>query len=101
MTTATIHPASPASRTDRPAHAPIDLSTTPRIPLSRLTRVELRKLANTRSGKWLLIGIGVITLVVIGAYFFASDPSDRTFFNFMAAANGPQGLAAARCSASC
>ena len=64
----------------------------PRIPLSRLTRVELRKLANTRSGKWLLIAIGVITLVVIAVFFVTADQSDRTFFNFMAAANGPQGF---------
>lgn len=70
----------------------IDLSTQPRIPLSRLVRVELRKLANTRSGKWLLIGIGAITLAVIAVYFWTSTPSERTFFNFMAASNGPQGL---------
>ncbi len=94
MTTATIHPSPnpvPAAQIALPT-APIDLSTTPHIPLTRLTKVEVRKLANTRSGKWLLIGIGVLTLVVIGAYFFAADPSERTFFNFMAAANGPQGL---------
>ncbi len=74
-----------------PAH-PIDVSSTPGIPLSRLVRVELRKMANTRSGKWLLIGIGVITLVVIAVFYLTADQSDRTFFNFMAATNGPQGL---------
>jgi ABC-type transport system involved in multi-copper enzyme maturation permease subunit len=71
---------------------PIDVSTTPRIPLSRLVRVELRKLANTRSGKWLLIAIGVITLFVIGVFFLTAKQPDRTFFNFMAATNGAQGL---------
>jgi hypothetical protein len=80
MTTTTVDP------------APIDLSTMPRIPLSRLVRVELRKLTDTRSGKWLLIAIGVITLVVIAAFFLTAKQADRTFFNFMAAANGPQGL---------
>lgn len=74
-----------------PAQA-IDLSATPPIPLSRLVRVELRKLANTRSGKWLLITIGVITLFVIGIFYLTAKPSERTFFNFMAATNGPQGL---------
>lgn len=95
MNTATISPAPrPATRpaTTPTTFEPVDLSTTPRIPLSRLTKVELRKLANTRSGKWLLIGIGVLTLVVVAAYFIASKQSDRTFFNFMAAANGPQGI---------
>jgi ABC-2 type transport system permease protein len=83
MSTATIDP-TPAQ--------PIDLSTTARIPLSRLVRVELRKLANTRSGKWLLIAISVITLFVIGIFYLTAKHSDRTFFNFMAATNGPQGL---------
>ena len=71
---------------------PIDVSATPRIPLARLVRVELRKMANTRSGKWLLIGIGLITLAVIGIFYATADQADRTFFNFMAATNGPQGL---------
>ena len=70
----------------------VDLSATPGIPLTRLVRVELRKMADTRSGKWLLIGIGVITLAVIGIFYVTADPADRTFFNFMAATNGPQGL---------
>jgi hypothetical protein len=74
-----------------PTHT-VDISTTPGIPLSRLVRVELRKMANTRSGKWLLIGIGVITLVVIAVFYLTAKQSDRTFFNFMAATNGPQGL---------
>ena len=70
----------------------IDASATPGIPLTRLVRVELRKMADTRSGKWLLIGIGVITLFVIGIFYATAEQSDRTFFNFMAATNGPQGL---------
>jgi ABC-type transport system involved in multi-copper enzyme maturation permease subunit len=36
--------------------------TAPNIPLTRLTRVELRKLADTRAGMWLLILIGVATV---------------------------------------
>jgi ABC-type transport system involved in multi-copper enzyme maturation permease subunit len=70
----------------------VDVSATPGIPLPRLVRVELRKMADTRSGKWLLIGIGVITLAVIGIFYATADQADRTFFNFMAATNGPQGL---------
>lgn len=91
MNTATITPVTPGTGS-RDLPEPYDLSTTPRIPLSRLTKVELRKLANTRSGKWLLIGIAALTLVVVVAYFISADQSDRTFFKFMAAANGPQGI---------
>lgn len=83
MTTATITPIPTTT---------FDLSTTPRIPLSRLVRVELRKLANTRSGKWLLIAIALITLAIITIFFVTSKESERTFFNFMGATNASQGL---------
>ncbi len=89
MSTATITPSTTVNATPT---APVDLSTMPRISLWRLTRVELRKMSNTRSGKWLLIGIAAITLVVIVVFYATAAASERTFFNFMVAANGPQGL---------
>ena len=73
MSTATINPSNTAHIDLDPA-APVDLSTMPGISLWRLTRVELRKMANTRSGKWLLIGIGAITLVVIVAFYATAAP---------------------------
>ncbi|BBH70592.1 hypothetical protein ACTI_72770 [Actinoplanes sp. OR16] len=55
---------------------------TQRIPLSRLTVVELRKLADTRAGLWLLIIIGVATAgtsaILLG---WAEDP-EQTFAAF-------------------
>ena len=63
-----------------------------RIPLARLVRVELRKLTDTRSGKWLLIAIAVITTLIIGALFLTAKQSDRTFSNFMGATATPQGF---------
>ena len=87
MTTMTRHPV-PAS-VSAPAPA-IDLSGTPRIPLSRLVRVELRKMADTRSGKWLLVAIALITLVIVGVFFVTAKSSERTFFNFIATTSGPQ-----------
>lgn len=71
---------------------PFDLSTTPAIPLSRLVRVEMRKMADTRSGKWLLLSLALITLLIVGIFFLTADQSERTFFNFMAATAGPQGF---------
>jgi ABC-2 type transport system permease protein len=88
MSTATIAPSIPTI--DSPP--PVDLSTMPQVSLRRLTRVELRKMADTRAGKWLLILIAAITLVVIVAFYASADSSERTFFNFMQAANGPQGF---------
>jgi ABC-2 type transport system permease protein len=43
----------------------LDVSQTPAVPFSRLARVELRKLADTRAGRWLLISIAGITLLVL------------------------------------
>jgi len=70
----------------------LDVSGTSRIPLTRLVRVELRKLVDTRASRWLLIAIGVITVVAIAIFFFAGDESDRTFNNFLGFAATPQGF---------
>ena len=81
-----------AATLDPTSGSTLDLSGTPGIPLSRLVKVELRKLTDTRSGKWLLIAIGVITLLIITAVFLTAKPSDRTFLNFMGATATPQGF---------
>ncbi len=70
----------------------LDVSGTPRIPMSRLVRVELRKLTDTRAGKWLLIAIAVITVLIIAIFFLTAKQSDRTFINFMGVTATPQGF---------
>jgi ABC-2 type transport system permease protein len=70
----------------------LDVSGTPGIPLSRLIRVELRKLADTRASRWLLIAIGLITALIILIFFLTANTSDRTFGNFMGATATPQGF---------
>jgi ABC-2 type transport system permease protein len=70
----------------------LDVSGTPRIPLSRLTRVELRKLADTRASRWLLIAIAAITALIIVIFFINANASDRTFTNFMGVTATPQGF---------
>jgi ABC-2 type transport system permease protein len=70
----------------------LDVSGTPGIPLSRLTRVELRKLADTRASRWLLIAIALITAAIIVIFFLAADKSERTFTNFMGVTGTPQGF---------
>jgi ABC-type transport system involved in multi-copper enzyme maturation permease subunit len=62
------------------------------IPMSRLVRVEVRKMADTRSGMWLLIGLAAITLAIVAIYFVTADQSERTFLHFMGATLGPQGF---------
>ena len=84
MTIATTYPTHPTTR----AFTPTPLG----IPLSRLVRVELRKMSDTRSGKWLLMGLGVVTLAIVAIFFVTADPADRTFIKLMAATLGPQGF---------
>src|SRR5918993_3472802 len=76
----------------RPPQPVLDLTATPRVTLARLVEVELRKLGDTRAGRWLLITIGVITLAAITIYFLTSPPSNRTFIGFTSFAATPQGF---------
>jgi ABC-2 type transport system permease protein len=72
--------------------APIDLSKGRRVRMSRLFRVELRKVTDTRAGMWLLIAIGAITLVAVTIFLFAADASELTYENFAAVTATPQGF---------
>ena len=54
------------------------------IPMARLTLVELRKLADTRSGLWLLIVIGLAAAGAVALVIFAA-PADEQVFDGMLA----------------
>src|SRR3954452_17369679 len=49
------------------------------VPMTRLVRVELRKLVDTRAGAWLLAAIALVTVAAVGIYLFASKASGLTF----------------------
>lgn len=68
----------------------LDISQTSRVPLARLVRVELRKMADTRAGRWLLIAIAAITAAIIVVFFFVARDSERTFYNFTGITATPQ-----------
>jgi ABC-2 type transport system permease protein len=70
----------------------LDVSGTKPIPFSRLVRVELRKMTDTRSGFWLLTVIGVITLGVVLLLVLAGSPDDHTVENYLGATGSPQGF---------
>ncbi len=63
-----------------------------KVPLTRLVRVELRKITDTRAGKWLLITIGLVTAAAMVILFFAGAKGDLTFDNFISVAGTPQGF---------
>jgi len=70
--------ARPASR---PATAP--------VPLTRLTAVELRKSFNTRSGRWLLAGLGLAAVLTTGAIIAWSPAEQLTYSQFTLAIGVP------------
>jgi hypothetical protein len=85
-------------------HAESALPTTARIPdripgprptkgvsFARLVDVELRKMLDTRAGRWLLIGIGVIIAVALTIMFF-NNGGQHSFENYLQATTMPMAI---------
>ena len=72
----------------------LDVSGTPRVPFLRLVSVELRKLADTRAGRWLLIAIAGLTLLVliIQMWVVVAQNTHVTFLDFLQGMNTPMGV---------
>jgi hypothetical protein len=75
----TIEPA-PARRIVRP------------IPTTRLVTIELRKMFNTRSGFWMLVSIGVLSVIATGAVLVFAPDSEIAYENFAAAIGFPMSV---------
>jgi ABC-2 type transport system permease protein len=61
----------------------LDISGTPRVPLSRLVTIEMRKALDTRAGRWLVIGIlGLVVLIEV-IYAFAANDVDKDLQDFI------------------
>lgn len=68
-----------------------DVSGTSPVPFGRLVKVELRKMADTRAGLWLLGIIALATLAVVLIMLVAVDNRESlTFLNFFETTNTPQ-----------
>ncbi|OLT33073.1 ABC transporter permease [Rhodococcus sp. CUA-806] len=80
--TATIVP--PATATARRPAQP--------IPITRLVKVELRKMFNTRSGFWMLISIGVLSVIATGAVIIFAPDTDITYASFATAIGFPMSV---------
>ena len=70
----------------------LDLSADSPVPLSRLVKVEMRKMVDTRAGMWLIIAIIAITALITIIFFFAAPDDERTFINYMGVMATPQGF---------
>ena len=84
MTSTIVSPdtieAAPARRIVRP------------IPATRLVKVELRKMFNTRSGFWMLVSIGVLSPISAGSLLVFGLNSDVTYQNFVRASGFPMSV---------
>jgi ABC-2 type transport system permease protein len=61
------------------AHA----ETIPRAGLPRLTRVELRKMADTRAGFWLLLVIELLAAAIVAITVIAGNQQDQNFHDLL------------------
>jgi ABC-2 type transport system permease protein len=72
--------AAPARRTVRP------------ISTIRLAKIELRKMFNTRSGFWMLVSIGVLSIMATGAVLIFAPDSEITYENLASAIGLPMSV---------
>ena len=72
----------------------LDVSQTARVPFTRLVSVELRKMFDTRAGRWLLISIAAFTALVLIIQLWVVLAQDQTvtFEDFAAGANIPMNI---------
>lgn len=60
--------------------------------LARLTKVELRKMVNTRSGFWLLLAVAALTVVAVFATALFAHEESRTFRHILSNGLQPAGI---------
>ena len=77
---------------DRAEFAAAPRTDAPAVPLTRLVLVELRKLVDTRSGRWLLATILLLTAAVVALHLFTADGAQLTFEGFVGATMTPQSM---------
>ena len=64
----------------------------PGIPMSRLVRVELRKLVDTRAGFWLVISMGIIAVLITAGLLIFGDDAFLTYGTMAGLMNIPTGF---------
>ncbi|GAA6526051.1 ABC transporter permease [Intrasporangium sp. DVR] len=97
MSTTVIAPVgSPAAESPLPATARVPARIrgerpTAAIPFSRLLMVELRKMVDTRAGRWLLIGIGAVIAIALTIMFF-TESGHHPFAGYLQATTMPMAV---------
>ena len=63
-----------------------------RVPMSRVTSVELRKMFDTRSGSWLMASIVIAAILATGAVVLFAPDNQLTYSTFAAAIGFPMAV---------
>jgi ABC-2 type transport system permease protein len=90
--TTTTSPVTSGVTTPPVAHRPFRASPARRIPLTRIVAVELRKSFDTRSGFWLLAGIGIAALLTTGAVIAWAPETEFAYSRFTLAIGFPMSV---------
>jgi ABC-type transport system involved in multi-copper enzyme maturation permease subunit len=61
----------------------LDVAGTGHVPMARLAQVEFRKALDTRAGRWLVIGILGLVVVIEVIYAFAANDADKGLQDFI------------------
>lgn len=70
-------------------HERLSVDQTKGIPFARVVRVELRKMVDTRAGRWMLIVMSAISLLVVIVNLIWGDPEGLNFSSFVAITTFP------------
>jgi len=70
-------------------HERTAIEQTPGIPFARLVRVELRKMVDTRAGRWMLIVMSAVSLLVVLVNLIWGDRESLNFSSFVALTTFP------------
>lgn len=72
----------------------LDVSQTPGIPMSRLIKVELRKMFDTRAGLWLCASIGLVTTLVLIIQIWVASAQNLSlgYSSFLTSMSIPMGV---------
>jgi ABC-type transport system involved in multi-copper enzyme maturation permease subunit len=61
----------------------LDVTSTPHVPMTRLAKVEFRKALDTRAGRWFVISILALVVVVEVIYSFAANDASKNFQDYV------------------
>jgi ABC-2 type transport system permease protein len=72
-------------------HGTLDVTSTPHVSMATLAKVEVRKALDTRAGRWFVIGILGLVVVIEVIYSFAADDADKNLQDYLQIPGGVLG----------